>query len=74
MIVAWFNIGVQIKKKRTMSQPMTEAPSERELAPQATEGECVKLCYKIFDVKRRKLSRAPSVFCLAKSTSLPEGG
>ena len=50
------------------------APSGRELSLKATEGERVQLDRIAVNARKRELSRAPFVFCYAKSTSLPEGG
>ena len=77
-IVAWFKRGSADKQIANIKQVqyalMSKAPSGRELAPQATEGERVELSLMFVSSRLQSISLAPSVFCFAKSTSLPEGG
>ena len=61
-------------KNRLGKTEYRKAPSGRELAPKATEGECVQSHCIAVNTRKIKLSQAPSVFCYAKSTSLSEGG
>ena len=71
-IIAWFEKGsaddYKANKRQAKNVFVRKAPSGRELAPKATEGECVQLSLVPVSSRSQCVSRAPSVFCFAKST------
>ena len=69
-----FRFASVIKRKRSLLAVSYKAPSGRELSrKRLREQACVFILY-LLPSRREFRSQAPSVFCFAKSTSLPEGG
>ncbi|MBD9097265.1 MAG: hypothetical protein EGP89_00170 [Ruminococcaceae bacterium] len=61
-------------RNKAENRTNSQAPSERELAPKATEGECETFVLLPLSVFRRlSVSRSPSV-TLTRDTFLPEEG